>query len=166
METTGVYITAAHIKSMTKEEQAFLFGLLTGNPAPVPKPSISPPAAAGAALGQEDEHFAELSPGQARDFYNGCGVKTKTAIATIAASPSRNFQVADVARAIGVKPSELRGVWGGLTRRLQTVTGDGEAYLIDWNRGSPEYDRAGNYVDQVGEVTEMTYRSFRKVLKL
>jgi len=58
----------------------------------------------------------------------------------------------------------LRGVWGGLTRRLYTVMGTDDVYLIDWSREAV-YDDNGQYVDHTGEVTEMTYRSFRKILK-
>ena len=82
----------------------------------------------------------------------------------IADSGSRHFQIADVAKAIGVQPSGLSGVWGGLTRRLKTVTGDSDAYLIDWTKSEPVVDEDDNYVDHTGEVTELTYRSFRKAL--
>jgi hypothetical protein len=112
----------------------------------------------------EDTHFAELSPGQARDFYAGCGPKTRKAIDVIADSASRRFQLADVAKAIGVEPKDLTGVWGGLTRRLKTITGDSDAYLIDWTKSDPVLDDKENYVDHRGEVTELTYRSFRKAL--
>jgi len=44
---------------------------------------------AGAASSEEaaddnDRHFAELSPGQAREFINGCSPKTKTALEVMA----------------------------------------------------------------------------------
>uniref|UniRef100_UPI001AEC026F hypothetical protein n=1 Tax=Methylobacterium sp. B1 TaxID=91459 RepID=UPI001AEC026F len=63
---------------------------------------------------------------------------------------------------VGVSAPELRGVWGGLTRRTKTITGDPNAYLIDWSKSEAEFDENGTYIDQRGEVTEMTYQSLRK----
>ena len=170
MNDSGIYISAAIVKSRSPDERAWLFGLLTGDgPA---FPSLSGDDAASQSTpaeedqNEQDEHFAELSPGQARDYYTGCGEKTKKALEAMAASSSRFFQVADVAKAVGVPAPELRGVWGGLTRRLQTVTGDAAAYLVDWNGSEPEHDENGVYIDQRGELTELTYRSLRKALKL
>ena len=159
MNTDGIFITTTTIKSLPKPEQDFLFGIISGRETGAPEPR--PEADDG---GSEDEHFAELSPGQARDFYSGCGLKTRKAIDVIAGSESRRFQIADVAKALGVQPSELTGVWGGLTRRLKTITGDSAAYLIDWEKNEAVYDDEGNYADHTGEVTELTYRSFRKAL--
>ncbi len=161
MNVSGIFITTDHLKSLSKQEQDFLFGIIGGSRAASnslePLPTIHESKV-------EDEHFAELSPGQARDFYSGCGTKTRKAIDVIADSASCQFQIADVAKAIGVRPSDLTGVWGGLTRRLKTITGDSDAYLIDWTKSEPILDGNENYVDQTGEVTELTYRSFRKAL--
>jgi hypothetical protein len=162
MNTSGIFITTDHLKSLPKQQQDFLLGIVSGRTTASDAPVELQSAAHDAEV--EDEHFAELSPGQARDFYAGCGPKTRKAIEVIANSPSRHFQIADVAKAIGVRPSELTGVWGGLTRRLKTVTGDSEAYLIDWTKSEPVVDEDDNYVDHTGEVTELTYRSFRKAL--
>lgn len=168
MNDSGIYISAAIVKSRSPDERAWLFGLLTGDGPTFPGRSADQATGSDALAGdqEQDEHFAELSPGQARDYYTGCGEKTKKALEAMAASSSRFFQVADVAKAVGVPAPELRGVWGGLTRRLQTVTGDGEAYLVDWNGSEPEHDENGVYIDQRGELTELTYRSLRKALKL
>lgn len=162
MNTSGIFITTDHLRSLPKQQQDFLFGIISGRePA-----SYAPVELRSATNGSEveDEHFAELSPGQARDFYAGCGVKTRKAIDVIADSASHRFQIADVAKAIGVEPNELSGVWGGLTRRLKTITGDNDAYLIDWTKSEPVLDHDENYIDHTGEVTEMTYNSFRKAL--
>lgn len=162
MNTSGIFITADHLKSLPAQEQDFLFGIISGRGAVMPEPATPRPSSQDVDV--EDEHFAELSPGQARDFYAGCGAKTRKAIDVIADSGDRHFQVADVAKAIGVRPNELAGVWGGLTRRLKTITGDADGYLIDWTKGEPVLDDEENYIDQTGEVTELTYRSFRKAL--
>ena len=159
MNTDGIFITTTTIKSLPKPEQDFLFGIISGREMVAGE---SKSAAEDEEL--EDEHFAELSPGQARDFYSGCGVKTRKAIDVIADSASHRFQLADIAEALGEKPGDLRGVWSGLTRRLKTITGDSGAYLIDWAKNKGVFDDDGNYVDHTGELTEMTYRSFRKAL--
>jgi hypothetical protein len=162
MNTSGIFITTDDLKSLPKQQQDFLFDIIRGR-----LPSDDVPAAASSTAQTsevEDEHFVELSPGQARDFYAGCGSKTRKAIDVIADSDSPRFRLADVAKAIGVQPTELTGVWGGLTRRTKTITGDSAAYLIDWTKSDPIHDDDGNYIDHPGEVTELTYRSFRKAL--
>ena len=162
MNTSGIFITADHVASLPKQEQDFLFGIISGRQGGVTEPVTS--RSSPQDVDVEDEHFAELSPGQARDFYAGCGAKTRKALEVISDSGDRHFQVADVAKAIGVRANELAGVWGGLTRRLKTITGDADAYLIDWTKSEPVFDDEENYIDQTGEVTELTYRSFRKAL--
>lgn len=161
MNTSGIFITIDHMKSLSKHDQDFLFRIISGRES---GNDASGPKLTAHELTVEDEHFAELSPGQARDFYAGCGAKTKRAIEVIAASASRRFQLADVAKALGVQATELTGVWGGLTRRVKTITGDDSAYLIDWTKSDPVHDDDGTYVDHTGEVTELTYQSFRKAL--
>jgi hypothetical protein len=115
---------------------------------------------------EEDEDFAELSPRQARDFYQGCGEKTRKAVEAIARSSTHRFHVADIAKAVGVPARDLRGVWGGLTRRTQTILDDVDAYLIHWHDGTQKYADDGSYIDQIGEVTEMTHQSLRRALKI
>lgn len=161
MNTGGIYITMEYLASLPQEEQDFVFDLLRGQAAASTR---KPPSASDATAVTNDGHFAELSPGQAREFYAGCGLKTQKAIATIVAGSSRQFQLADVAKALEVPAGELRGVWGGLTRRVKTITGDEDAYLIDWVSSEAEHDSDGNYIDHQGALTELTYRSFRKVL--
>jgi len=159
MNTDGIFITTTTIKSLPKPEQDFLFGIISGREMVAPESqSVVDDADV------EDDHFAELSPGQARDFYSGCGSKTRKAIDVIADSASHRFQLADIAKALGEQPGNLRGVWSGLTRRLKTITGDSSAYLIDWEKNKGVFDDDDNYIDHTGEVTEMTYRSFRKAL--
>ncbi|AWN47948.1 hypothetical protein DK419_17780 [Methylobacterium terrae] len=114
----------------------------------------------------DDDGFADLTPRHARRYIAGCGEKTRAAIEAIARSDTRYFQVSDVAAAVGCAAHELRGVWGGLTRRVKTVTGDADAYLVYWDGSEPVFDDAGTYVDQRGEVTELTHKSLRKALGL
>lgn len=169
METSGIYITASLIATLPPEEKAYLFGLVSGDHVELPQAAPIPPAAAAPAAApasgdsEYDEHFAELSPGQAREFYKGCGAKTRVVVDVIAASPSRAFQLADVAKALGAEPGSLRNVWSGLTMRTRTITGDADAYLIDWT-GKPIHDENDVYIDQTGEVSELTWNSFRRLI--
>lgn len=169
----GIFITGDRIASLAKEQQAWLLSLVTGGGAPSPgevgELVLDENAGTnGSAKGgeQEDEDFAEFSPRQARDFYQGCGEKTRKAVEAIARSSTNCFQVAEVAKAVGVPAAELRGVWGGLTRRTQTIVDDVDAYLVHWHDGTQKYADDGSYIDQVGEVTEMTHQSLRKALKI
>lgn len=160
MNTGGIYITMEYLKSRPQEDQDFVFDLLRGQAAG----ALRKPESAADVTMMDDDHFAELSPSQAREFYDGCGAKIQKAIETIATGSSRHFQLADIAKVLGVRANELRGVWGGMTRRTKTITGDDEGYLIDWVRSGEVYDDENNYIDHPGALTEMTYRSFRKVL--
>jgi len=158
MNSNALIITAETLKSLPQPIQdAVLAAVFGGTPKPA---SVS----SAGMLDEEDESFAQLSPAQAREFYSGCGEKTRKALEVIANSPSRAFHLADVAKAIGVDPGDLRGVWGGLTRRLYTVTGETDGYLINWQRHDPVLDDDENYIDHIGEVSELTYQSFRKLL--
>lgn len=158
MNSNSIIITADTLRSLPQNVQDIVFAAVFGRTA-------KPPATAnGDMLDEDDESLAQLSPAQAREFYSGCGEKTRKALEAIANSDSRQFHLADVAKAVGVKPDELRGVWGGLTRRLYTVMGENDGYLINWERHDPVLDEAENYVDHIGEVSELTYQSFRKLL--
>jgi len=116
-------------------------------------------------IDEADEHFAELSPAQAKRFIKGCSDKVKLAIETMVRGETNKFQLAHVATALNSEASDLRGVWGGITRRTKTITGDPDAYLISW-LDDAEHDDEGNYINQTGEITEMAYRSFRKALRI
>lgn len=156
MNSDTITITTQTLKSLPKVAQDAIVLALFGQQ----KVSDDP----AHVLEEADESLAQLSPSQARDFYNGCGEKTRKAIEVIARSESAQFHLKDVAEAIGVKPAELSHVWGGLTRRLTTITGNGDSILINWERHEGVFDADGEYLDHIGEVSELTYQSFRKML--
>lgn len=168
MNTSGIFISAEHVKSLSKEQQEFLFSLIGGG-ATAPRNPDGVIAQMNEPVSENleyDPHFVEFSPSQAREFYAGCKDKTRKAVEVIAKSSDRFFQLADVAQAIGVTAPELKGVWSGLTRRARSITGDADAYLVDWNKSEGVFDQSGNYIDHRGEITEMTHASFRKALGL
>ena len=156
MNSNALVITADTLRSLPQNVQDIILAAAFGR--------VAKPLTPANILDEEDESFAQLSPAQAREFHAGCGEKTRKALEVIANSDSRKFHLADVAKAIGVKPDVLSGVWGGLTRRLYTVTGRNDGYLINWERHEAVLDEHGNYVDHIGEVSELTYQSLRKLL--
>ena len=109
--------------------------------------------------------IAELSVKQAREFVKGCSPKSLKVIEAMVAGNSRQFQIRVVAQALSVETTELTGVWSGLTRRVRTVTGEDDIYLIDWDR-FPAQMEGDVYFDHRAELSEVTYKSFRKILNL
>lgn len=167
MTQTGIFIGLNEFKSWPQALQDQLIERLFGSSRialNIPTPVVEMAAPLSDEI-VEDEHFAELSPSQAREFLNGCGKKTKAAVIAMASSNDRFFQLRDVALALKMPASELSGVWSGLTRRIRTVTCDPAAYLIYWH-GEAQYDEDGNYIDHRGELNEMTYVAFRKALRI
>jgi len=155
MNNSGIFLSTKTLNSASPAIRSKILELLMG----------SETAMQSADDDFHDDHFIEFSPGQVKTFINGCSEKTRNALEIMAKSPSRRFQLADIAVALDVEPSELRGVWGGLTRRTQTVSGDSEGYLVYWV-GEGIHDENGEYIDHVGELTEMTYQSLRKAFRL
>lgn len=113
---------------------------------------------AGPAAMDDDAEPADLSTAQAKKFLDRVSDKVRTTIRAIAEADAAGFEMKAVRKALSLGPNDdLRGVWGGMTKRTRTVLGDDEAYLIWWN----ETDE-----DWIGRVSPMTHRSFRKVLGL
>jgi hypothetical protein len=162
MVNDGIFISATTFRELAPATQADILARLAGETIGSKQAQS---AGEGEAESETDEDFAELSPTQAREFLSGCGERTRKMIQLIAEGDSRHFQLADLAVGMGCKPGDLRGVWSGLTRRLYTILGNTDAYLIDW-ASEAVLGEEGEYLDHAGEVTEMTYQSFRKVLKL
>lgn len=107
----------------------------------------------------DSEEPADLSVAQAKKFLDRVSDKVRTTIRIIAESELSGFEMASVKDALGEEPdADLRGVWGGITKRVRTVLGDGEANLIWWAE-----QESG---DWKGRVSTMTHRSFGKVLGL
>lgn len=129
---------------------------LTTQPAPLEVSSASDDAL--------EDILTDLSPAQFKKLVDGCGPKTKAALKAMVAGPTSAFRVAAVAKAVGCNPTELSGVWGGITKRLRSVTGDSKAYLWKW--GELENDPEDRYIDQDGAMSETTYRSGRRVFGL
>ena len=92
----------------------------------------------------ESEEPADLSVAQAKKFLDRVSDKVRTTVRTIAEADPAGFDVSDVKEALGVDDdTDLRGVWGGITKRVRTVLGDDEAYLIWWTERETAAGRAG-----------------------
>ena len=108
----------------------------------------------------EDEEPADLSYAQIKKFLERCSDKTKEALKAIAKADPAGFTMEAVAEALGVDldESDLRGVWGGLTKRVRTVLSDPQALMIWWTPYGDDQWR--------GRVSAMTHRSMRKAFGL
>jgi hypothetical protein len=164
IESPSIVIPSNVFQSLPVEAQDALIAALRGDASEPGEPGR---AASSEVLARSDEVLdvhTDLSPARFKELVDGCSVKSKAALRAMVEGPSPNFRVASVARAAGCLPSELTGVWSGITKRVRTVTGDRKAYLWVW--GEPERDVDGRYLDQDGRVSETTYRSGRRVFGL
>jgi hypothetical protein len=72
----------------------------------------------------------------------------------IAEADQAGFDIGRIMQALGTEDAgNLRGVWGGITKRVRTVLGDDEAYLIWWIEQDHGWE---------GRVSPTTHRSLRK----
>ena len=71
---------------------------------------------------------------QATQFVKGLSGKSRNVLKTILEikGVESGFWMKTLAVVLMVEADSLTGVWSGLTRRSRTVTGDENAYLIDW----------------------------------
>ncbi len=105
---------------------------------------------------EENYEYAELGLQAARAFLLGCNAKTQLALQLIVASGG-SFSIHDLERQMNVGRGSLRGLWGGLTKRIRTITGDPDASLIEWG------DQADDG-DYIGRLTPTTHNSFKRAL--
>ena len=112
-------------------------------------------------IGQNEEEeeryeYAELGLQAARAFLLGCNAKTQRALQLIIEAGD-TFSIQEIERQMEVERGSLRALWGGLTKRTRTITGDPDAALIEWG----EQTDTGDYV---GHLTSVSYSSFKRAL--
>ena len=109
---------------------------------------------------EEEDEPADLSVAQVKKFVERCSDKTRTALRVIAEADASGFTLPMVAKVLGVDldVADLRGVWGGITKRVRTVLDDPEANLIWWVQDDQN--------QWIGHVSAMTHRSMRKAFAL
>ena len=111
---------------------------------------------AGPAQTDESEEPSDLSVAQAKKFLDRVSDKVRSTLRVIAEADPAGFEMKAVRRALGLTDEDdLRGVWGGITKRVRTVLGDDEAYLIWWIEQEHDW---------IGRVSQMTHRSLGKAL--
>jgi hypothetical protein len=157
-QSSGIFISSEMLKALPERVRQTLISHVLSTADGSTSTSIDEPSSFS-------ENIVELSPSQARALLDGLyNPKTRKAVEFIARGKSRVFQVAELAKSLGEKPSALSGVWSGITRRARTVSGERLAKLIDWHQ--PPIFKGDEYVDQRAEVAEMTHRSLRTALRL
>lgn len=85
-------------------------------PAACPSPSVGP---------------ADLNVAAVDLFLQNCSPKSIAVLKQIVARKG-SFLLNDIASAMRVRQGGLGGVWGGLTKRTRTVTGDDDARFVEW----------------------------------
>ena len=86
-----------------------------------------------AAMPQDaDPHYAAFSSAQAREALAAFSAALKAAIREMLADGADGFDMNQLAHRLKRAPSELRGIWTGLTRVTRRVMGDPEGYLLHW----------------------------------
>lgn len=155
MSSGGVYLPFGAVSGFSPGFQAELAEYVQAQmSATIADVAGAEPQAAG-----DDEEPADLSVAQAKKFLDRVSDKVRTTIRVIAEADVSGFDMARVMEALNVDDGgDLRGVWGGITKRVRTVLGDDEAYLIWWNERED-----GTWS---GRVSETTHRAFRKVLAI
>lgn len=148
---SGIYLPFPALPGFSPAFQAELAEYVQGQMAVTGAGDHASPTAADG-----DAEPADLSPAQAKKFLDRVSDKVRSTIRVIAEADAGGFNMTAVAQALNEDAgADLRGVWGGITKRTRTVLGDDEAYLIWWNEQEHGW---------VGRVSPTTHSSFRKVL--
>ncbi len=162
MDTPYISIPTSDISQFSESTQAELIKYLGFHTRPLEgKASI---------VAQNDEEIftttndgpVELTPLLIRKLTKKLSKNTLLALRAIAQSPTEEFHMKDIIGAIdGVEDyMGLRGVWSGLTRRTRNILQDSNADIIWW--GEEEiYDENENYVDHLGKVSKLTWKSLK-----
>ena len=94
---------------------------------------------------------------QWRKFFERCSTKTRAALKVIATAPLTGFthdQVADALR-VNLYKEDLRGVWGGITKRTRAILGNKTARIIEWDFGDDGWH---------GRVSPKTHEALKTAL--
>jgi len=83
---------------------------------------------------ESSEGPTDLSSLQAEKLVRGLSSKSRTVLKAILENGDtlNGFWCEELASELKIEVTDLTGVWSGLTRRIRTVTGSPEAYLISW----------------------------------
>lgn len=106
----------------------------------------------------DDEFASKLNSKMAREFMMHLSPKSKLVLQKIIDFGKAGFWLDELETIIQIELEEdIGGVWGGLTRRVRTVTGIEDAELFHWTWFENE-DRT------YGKLHQTTYHNLQKLL--
>ena len=165
MSEPAFLIPASGFRRLSPTAQTEIRALL-GCDAPTGLPTASPRHLAPATY--EDGGPVDLTVAMVHKLADGLGDKTKAVLRVVATSNYPTFHMRDVISAVdGAETSrDLRAVWAALTRRTRKICDDDEAFLFAWEPETDEYNEAGEYIDHIGYVSDLTHRSLRAYFRV
>ncbi|MDA8501768.1 hypothetical protein NNO02_04810 [Citrobacter sp. Awk 2] len=146
---SGFFISRSDFQKMSERTQAEILSAVTGED----NSQHSEPDYSGLA--------ADLSSLQATQFVKGLSGKSRNVLKAILEikDVESGFWMKTLAVTLSVEADSLTGVWSGLTRRSRTVTGDANAYLIDWVWREQEED-------YFGTLNAITIKNLKKAMNI
>jgi len=110
---------------------------------------------------ENGEGPTDLSSLQAEKLVRGLSSKSRSVLKAILenSDSSNGFWCEDLASELEVDVADLTGVWSGLTRRIRTVSGSSDAYLISW---AWDDDRQDYY----GKMHATTFKNCKKAVNI
>lgn len=110
---------------------------------------------------ENDEGPTDLSSLQAEKLVRGLSSKSRSVLKAILenSNSSNGFWCEELASELKVDVTELTGVWSGLTRRIRTVTGSPDAYLISWAWDDEKQD-------YYGKMHTTTFKNCKKAVNI
>lgn len=146
---SGFFISRSDFQKMSERTQDEILSAVTGeDSSQQPTPDYSGLA-------------ADLSSLQATQFVKGISGKSRSVLKAILEikGVESGFWMSTLAVTLMVSADSLTGVWSGLTRRSRTVTGDENAYLIDWVWHEAESD-------YFGTLNTVTIKNLKKAMNI
>lgn len=110
---------------------------------------------------ENGEGPTDLSSLQAEKLVRGLSSKSRSVLKAILenSDSSNGFWCEELASELEVDVTELTGVWSGLTRRIRTVTGSPDAYLISWAWDDEKQD-------YYGKMHTTTFKNCKKAVNI
>ena len=141
---TGIFLSQSALTTLSSSAKAEVLACL----------SLSAGAGAPASSGPRD-----FSLFNARKFLERCSTKTSDALKEIAKAPLSGFTHTQVANALKIDLSkeDLRGVWGGITKRSRAILADPSARIIEWDYRDNDWH---------GRVSEVTHQALKTALRV
>lgn len=133
MSEASITLTQTAFAQLPPAAKAAILGLFSNDKA-------SPEAGSlfAAEPKDDEEGLTVLSEAEAGTFLNNCNDKTRRILGLIVERDGR-FMMSDIVKQTGNSPSELRGAWAGLTKRVRTVSRTPDATLIAWFRQGSDW---------------------------